>query len=220
VPVVALVGYTNAGKSTLMNALTGAEVVSTDQLFATLDPTTRRMELPNHQQVLLTDTVGFIQKLPTDLIASFRATLEEITEADVILHVADASSSQVDRQTEAVEDELEELGVANRPRVTALNKIDLVPNERLAVLEKWFSSPIMISATRGTGLDALEARLADKLTIDFIPIRVRIPYAMAEFVNLFRSRGMVEAEDHRPDGTLITGRLPATLLPDFQRFLP
>ncbi len=220
VPVIALVGYTNAGKSTLMNALTGAEVVSTDQLFATLDPTTRRMELPNHQQVLLTDTVGFIQKLPTDLIASFRATLEEITEADVILHVADASSSQVDRQTEAVEDELEELGVANRPRVTALNKIDLVPNERLAVLEKWFSSPIMISATRGTGLDALEARLADKLTIDFIPIRVRIPYAMAEFVNLFRSRGMVEAEDHRPDGTLITGRLPATLLPDFQRFLP
>jgi GTP-binding protein HflX len=219
VPVIALVGYTNAGKSSLMNALTGAEVLSTDQLFATLDPTTRRMELPNHQQVLLTDTVGFIQKLPTDLIAAFRATLEEITEADVILHVADASSPEVDRQTEAVEDELEDLGVAGRPRVTALNKIDLVTDERLAVLEKWFASPAMISALLGTGLETLEARLADELAVNFIPIKVRIPYTMAEFVNLFRSRGMVEAEVHRPDGTMITGRLPATLIPDFQRFL-
>jgi GTP-binding protein HflX len=178
------------------------------------------MELPNHQQVLLTDTVGFIQKLPTDLIAAFRATLEEITEADVILHVADASSPEVDRQTEAVEDELEELGVAQRPRVTALNKIDLVPPDRLAVLEKWFSSPVMISALCQTGLDELQTRLAEELAANFIPIKVRIPYTMTEFVNLFRSRGMVEAEDHRPDGTLITGRLPATLLPDFQRFLP
>src|SRR5437588_7701387 len=146
-----------------MNALTGAEVLSTDQLFATLDPTTRRMELPNHQQVLLTDTVGFIQKLPTDLIAAFRATLEEITEADVILHVADASSPQVDQQTEAVEDELEELGVANRPRVTVLNKIDLVSPDRLALLEKWFSFPVMISAVCGTGLDQLQVRLAEEL---------------------------------------------------------
>ena len=220
VPVIALVGYTNAGKSTLMNALTGAEVLSTDQLFATLDPTTRRMELPNHQQVLLTDTVGFIQKLPTDLIAAFRATLEEITEADLILHVADASSPQVDRQTEAVEDELEELGVADRPRITALNKIDLVAEERLSVLQRWFSSPVMISAVRGTGLHELEERIAEGLAASFVPVKVQIPYTMAEFVNLFRLRGMVEVEDHRPEGTLITGRLPATLLPDFQRFRP
>ena len=220
VPVIALVGYTNAGKSSLMNAMTGAEVLSTDQLFATLDPTTRRMELPNHQQVLLTDTVGFIQKLPTDLIAAFRATLEEITEADLILHVADASSPQVDRQSEAVEDELEELGVADRPRITALNKIDLVTEERRAVLKRWFSSPIMISAVCGTGLPELEQRIADGLAASFVPVKVQIPYTMAEFVNLFRSRGMVEIEDHRPEGTFITGRLPATLLPDFQRFLP
>lgn len=219
VPVIALVGYTNAGKSSLMNALTGAEVLSTDQLFATLDPTTRRMELPNHQQVLLTDTVGFIQKLPTDLIASFRATLEEITEADVILHVADASSPQVDRQTEAVEDELEELGVANRPRVTALNKVDLISEERASLLEKWFQEPILISALQGTGLHQLENRLAHELAVSFVPIRVQIPYTMAEFVNLFRSRGMVDTEDHQPEGTMISGRLPATLLPDFQRFL-
>lgn len=220
VPVIALVGYTNAGKSSLMNALTGADVLSTDQLFATLDPTTRRMELPNHQQVLLTDTVGFIQKLPTDLIAAFRATLEEITEADVILHVADASSTQVDRQTEAVEDELEDLGVADRPRVTALNKMDLVSDERLAILHKWFVSPVMISAACKTGLDTLEARLADQLALNLVPVKVQIPYAMAEFVNLFRARGMVEAEDHCSDGTVITGRLPATLIPAFQRFLP
>lgn len=220
VPVIALVGYTNAGKSSLMNALTGAEVLSTDQLFATLDPTTRRMELPNHQQVLLTDTVGFIQKLPTDLIAAFRATLEEIEEADVILHVADASSTQVDRQTESVEDELEELGVAARPRVTALNKIDLVPEERLSILQKWFSSPVLISALSRTGLDDLQERLAGELATNFIPVKVQIPYSMAAFVNLFKSRGMVETEDHRPDGTLITGRLPAVLLPEFQRFVP
>lgn len=220
VPVIALVGYTNAGKSSLMNALTGAEVLSTDQLFATLDPTTRRMELPNHQQVLVTDTVGFIQKLPTDLIAAFRATLEEITEADVILHVADASSPQVDRQTEAVEDELEELGVSNRPRVTALNKVDLISEERMKLLEKWFQAPVMISAVKGVGLHALETRLADELAVSFVPIKVQIPYTMTEFVNLFRSRGMVETEDHRPEGTMISGRLPATLLPDFQRFLP
>lgn len=220
IPVIALVGYTNAGKSSLMNALTGADVLSTDQLFATLDPTTRRLELPNHQQVLLTDTVGFIQKLPTDLIAAFRATLEEITDADVILHVADGSSLQVDRQAEAVEDELEELGVASRPRITAINKIDLVSEERRNALCRWFASPVMISAALGTGLNDLTAALAARLAANFVPVKVRIPYSMAEFVNLFRSRGMVEAEDHRPDGTTITGRLPATLLPEFQQFLP
>ncbi len=219
IPVVALVGYTNAGKSSLMNSLTGADVLSTDRLFATLDPTTRRLELPNHQQVLLTDTVGFIQKLPTDLIEAFRATLEEITEADLILHVADASSLQVDRQTEAVEDELEELGVGDRTRIMVLNKVDLIADERVALLQRWFSSPILVSATTGFGIELLEQRIAEEIAAGFVPITVRIPYGMTQFVALFRSHGMVETEDHQSDGTQIRGRIPSALVPSFQRFL-
>src|SRR5579884_1374248 len=121
-PVLALAGYTNAGKSTLMNRLTAAGVLQSNVMFATLDPTTRQLELPNNLQVLLTDTVGFIQKLPTDLVAAFRATLEEIQDADAILHVVDVSHPDRDAQASAVEEELEDLGVAGRPRITVLNK--------------------------------------------------------------------------------------------------
>lgn len=220
IPVVALAGYTNAGKSTLMNALTGAGVLSTDQLFATLDPTTRRLVLPNHQAVLLTDTVGFIQKLPTDLVAAFRATLEEIGEADMILHVVDASHPQAVAQAEAVEDELEDLGVHTKPRITVLNKIDLMPRERIPLLRRQFPPPVIpASAVTGAGLEGLQNQIAAMVASDFVPVKVSIPYADAEYVNLFRSRGMVEREDHRPEGTIITGRLPVTLLPNFRPFL-
>lgn len=219
VPVVALVGYTNAGKSTLMNALTGADVLSSNQLFATLDPTTRRLELPNHQEALLTDTVGFIQKLPTDLVAAFRATLEEVVEADVVLHVVDASHPQVEEQAEAVEDELEALGALSKPRITVLNKCDLTTPQRLDILRKVFPDPVMTSAVEGVGLDDLRARIAETLARQFVRVSVDIPYTAAEFVGLFRSRGMIEREDHESDGTRITGRLPASLLPSFQRFI-
>ena len=219
-PVVALVGYTNAGKSTLMNALTGAEVPSSDQLFATLDPTTRRLQLPNGQEVLLTDTVGFIQKLPTDLVAAFRATLEEITEADLIVHVIDASHPQMLEQVEAVKDELQELSVASRPRVSVLNKIDLIQPERLPLLRKRFAPPVVaVSARCGSGLEPLLLRVQEQIAAAFIPIKVRIPYAESDLVSLFRSRGTVEREDHRAEGTVITGRLPASLLPSFRAFL-
>jgi GTP-binding protein HflX len=218
IPVVALAGYTNAGKSTLLNALTGSEVLSSDQLFATLDPTTRRVDLPNHQQILLTDTVGFIQKLPTDLVAAFRATLEEITEADVILHVVDASHTQVEEQAEAVEDELEALGVDGKPRITALNKSDLLSPERSRILGERFSHPVLISALHATGLEELREALAEKVSQDFVPVTVEIPYSEAALVNLFRSRGLVDTEAHGAGGTIITGKLPATLLPNFQPF--
>jgi GTP-binding protein HflX len=218
-PVVALAGYTNAGKSTLMNALTGAGVVSSDQLFATLDPTTRRLRLTNSQDILLTDTVGFIQNLPSDLVAAFRATLEEITEADVILHVVDASHPQLAEQAEAVEDELEALGVAEKPRITALNKADLLPPERVAAVSRGFSAPLVISALTGRGLDRLEEALAREIAAQFVPVEVAIPYSETGLVGLFRTRGMVEREVHQPDGTLITGKLPAELLPNFRPFL-
>lgn len=219
IPVVALVGYTNAGKSTLMNALTGAEVLSSNQLFATLDPTTRRLELPNHQEALLTDTVGFIQKLPTDLVAAFRATLEEVVEADVILHVVDGAHPQVEEQAEAVEDELEALGVLSKPRITVLNKCDLAPAQRLEILKKIFPDPVVASAVESTGLEELRARIAETLAKQFVRVSVDIPYAAAEYVGLFRSRGMIEREDYQTEGTRITGRLPASLLPSFQRFI-
>ena len=218
-PVVSVVGYTNAGKSTLMNALTGAGVLSSNQLFATLDPITRRVELASHHEILLTDTVGFIQKLPTDLVAAFRATLEEITESDVIVHVIDASHPQVDEQVEAVEDELEALGVDSKPRIAVLNKADLIPPERLPELRHRFSGSIAVSALLGTGLEALLARLEQRIAEDFVPVKVTIPYAEAELVNLFRARGMVERELHRPQGTVISGKLPTVLLPRFQPFL-
>ncbi|HZS93914.1 MAG TPA: GTPase HflX, partial [Chloroflexota bacterium] len=206
VPVVALAGYTNAGKSTLMNALTEAEVLSTDRLFATLDPTTRRLDLPNHQTVLLTDTVGFIQKLPTDLVSAFRATLEEIQEADVILHVLDASDPEMERQAEEVEHELESLGVASKPRITALNKADLIPVTRVPLLRKRFPNSVAVSATERTGLEALLTQIERRVAADFVPVRVQIPYNATDLVSLFRSRGMVEREDHRPDGTVIVGK--------------
>jgi GTP-binding protein HflX len=168
---------------------------------------------------LLTDTVGFIQKLPTDLVAAFRATLEEIVEADLIMHVVDASDSQVDEQVEAVEDELEALDAAGKPRITVLNKVDLISRERLPLLRRRFVEPVVVSALHASGLDVLCARLARQIATDFIPVKVRIPYGQAELVGLFRSRGMVEREDHRAEGTVIVGRLPAGLLPSFQPFL-
>jgi GTPase len=219
IPVVALVGYTNAGKSTLMNRLTGAHVFSSDLLFATLDPTTRSLELENGKDVLLTDTVGFIQKLPTDLVAAFRATLEEITEADLVLHVVDASHPQADEQAEAVEDELEELGVGEKPRITVLNKLDATSQQRVAVLARFFDTPVAISALTGAGIDKLQTRLAAEIAAEYVPVRVTIPFADAELVALFRSRGMIEHEDHVSDGTVLTGRLPAGLLPSFRPFL-
>lgn len=219
IPVVALTGYTNAGKSTLMNALTGSEVVSSDQLFATLDPTTRRLPLENGKEILLTDTVGFIQKLPSDLIAAFRATLEEIIEADVILHVVDASHPQAEEQAEAVEDELEALDVATKPRITVLNKSDVVPADRLRDLERRFPSTVIISALRATGLEALQATIVECVAQEFVAVRVAIPYGQSALVGLFRSRGVVEREDHEALGTVITGRLPAALLHNFRPYL-
>jgi GTP-binding protein HflX len=218
-PVLALVGYTNAGKSTLLNALTGAGVLSSNSLFATLDPTTRQLELPNQSQVLLTDTVGFIQKLPTDLVAAFRATLEEIQEATAILHVLDAAHPHAAAQAGSVEDELRQLGVADRPRITILNKVDLVEHERLPLMLRRYPNAVAVSALNGSGLPALLKRIEGLVSANYIPVRVRIPYEASEDVYLFRRRGMVEREDHRSEGTVISGRLPAALLPHFQQYM-
>jgi GTP-binding protein HflX len=154
-PVIALTGYTNAGKSTLLNALTKADVFVEDKLFATLDPTTRRATLPDHSSVLFVDTVGFIKKLPTSLVAAFRSTLEEVTVADILLHVVDASHPNVMDQMASVYDVLSELGAIDRPMITVLNKAELVRTEDLRWLVSQVPSPVIISASKRLGLNAL-----------------------------------------------------------------
>ena len=209
-PVVAVVGYTNAGKSTLFNALTEAEVVAENKLFATLDPTTRHMLLPDNQEALLTDTVGFIQKLPTKLIASFRATLEEVTDADMLLEVVDVSHENAIEQSETVSDVLGELEARDKPRVTALNKIDLLadPSELDTTL---YPNAVPVSALQKVGLDALREKIAEVLAASMEAVRILIPFDKSELVELFHRRGHVEQEEHLPDGTLLVGRIPRSL---------
>jgi GTPase len=215
-PVVALVGYTNAGKSTLLNALTNAQVRAEDQLFATLDPTTRRATLPSGHQVLLTDTVGFIQKLPTQLIAAFRATLEEVTEADVLIHVVDASHPNAEDHIAAVDEVLEELGAGSKPQLMAFNKIDrmLTDAEAIADMRELMAEypyAVALSAATGQNLDELLATLDKLLRERMVPMDLLIPYAHGELVNLAHTHGFIEDVEHLETGTHLRGRIPLEL---------
>ncbi len=216
VPVVAIVGYTNAGKSTLLNALADAGVLAEDKLFATLDPTTRRVELPGGGVALFTDTVGFIQKLPTQLVVAFRATLEEVVEADLLLHVMDVAHPQVMRQAEAVSQTLEEIGAGGKVVVTALNKIDRLPApDAVSPLMGKFPNPVAISALTGEGLESLLARVEEVLEVQMAWLNVHIPYELGELVDLFHRRGLIEQEEHTETGTRIVGRIPRRLVARF-----
>jgi GTPase len=223
-PVIGLVGYTNAGKSTLLNAVTSASVRAEDQLFATLDPTTRRLELPSGHVVLMTDTVGFIQKLPTQLVAAFRATLEEATEADVLIHVVDASHANMDAQVAAVEEVLEDLGAGDKPVLTALNKIDRLDQndaQARAALDRAaadYSNAVLISARTGAGLPDLLVALDDLLRRQMVPVDLLIPYEKSELVALAHQHGFVESEEHTNSGTHIRGHLPVDLAGRFSGY--
>jgi GTP-binding protein HflX len=208
----AIVGYTNAGKSTLMNALTGAGVRAEHRLFATLDPTTRKVALPAGRDLLITDTVGFIQKLPTDLVAAFRATLEEVTEADLIVQVMDASSPAVEEQAATVEQILGELGAADKPRVVALNKIDLLGpflrRRAIGALSARYPGAVPISATKQTGLTALLDAMDQASRSDIVSLAILVPYGSERVLAALRKVGGVERTEYVDGGTRAWGWVP------------
>ena len=207
VPVVAIVGYTNAGKSTLLNHLTDAEVLEEDKLFATLDPTTRMLKLPGGQEVLLTDTVGFIKKLPHHLIEAFKSTLEEAKYADYIFHVVDASNPQMDKQMHIVYETLDHLGVKNKKMVTLFNKMDQRTEEE--PLQDFRADHILqISAANNQGLDEIKALLQEMLREDKVYIERVIPYAQAGIIQLVREKGELVSEEYVPEGIEIKAYVP------------
>jgi len=220
---VAIVGYTNAGKSTLINAWTGAGVRADNSLFVTLDPTTRRLQLPSGREVLLTDTVGFIQKLPTDLVAAFRATLEEVTFADLILQVVDAAAPAAAEQATTVDEILRDLGAADKPRVVALNKVDLLGPATLRRSMQCFGERypalVPISALRGTGLDALGDALDQASDEGFVPLEVLVPYGNETVLQELRQFGGLEEVAYTERGTVARGRAPRELAHRFQTYV-
>jgi GTP-binding protein HflX len=219
IPVIALVGYTNAGKSTLLNQISGADVYIADQLFATLDPTTRRVDLPGGTMALFTDTVGFIQKLPTTLVAAFRATLEEISEADLLLHVVDVTHPSAQAQAESVLETLEEIGADHIPILTVLNKIDRLESAEFAQDAIGnISDTVAVSALSGEGIEKLLPLVHKKLFESFSPVEVLLPYQEGGLTALFHEQGQVEEVEHTRDGVRIVGRIPVRLLAQFSDF--
>lgn len=214
IPVISMVGYTNAGKSTLMNALTGAEVYIADQLFATLDPTTRKVTLPNGKEVLFSDTVGFIQKLPTTLIAAFRATLEEVLTADVLLHVVDSSHPYALQQIETVEDTLASLDMPRIPRILILNKSDRwespADRQKFDQLDG-YEHVVVTSARKKQGMDKVLEVVSDVLQKAMVPVDVVLPYSAGEVLALLHRQGIVEEETHLEKGVAVRGYAPPSL---------
>lgn len=209
-PVIAIVGYTNAGKSTLLNSLTGAAVLEEDKLFATLDPTTRVLELENKEQVLITDTVGFIRKLPHHLIEAFKSTLEEAKYADMIFHVVDASNPQMESQMETVYNTLEDLGVENKPVYTLFNKIDKLQEiqQTMELKDARANSVLEISAKSGVGFEKIKELIREYLHSRQMYVERVVPYDETSVIQLLRKYGSLLEEEYRAEGIFIRGYVP------------
>ena len=225
IPTAALVGYTNAGKSTLLNALAaGDEVLAEDKLFATLDPTTRLVELDEKQELLLTDTVGFIQKLPHTLVSAFQATLEETVEADLLLHVVDASDANYELQIKAVMEVLREIGAQDKPSMFVFNKADKLPeaerdNEYVAARMLQGRDGVVISAKDEQGLKILREKIKSFFNQGQVTLTLCIPYDQGALVTELHNLGKVEAIDYDEQGTLLTVKMPVSDAESFQKYV-
>ncbi|PKN90329.1 MAG: GTPase HflX [Chloroflexi bacterium HGW-Chloroflexi-7] len=219
IPLISLVGYTNAGKSTLLNHLTKSGVLVADQLFATLDPTTRKIILPGGHESLLTDTVGFIQKLPTQLVAAFQATLEEIAEADLLIHVVDITHPNALEQAKAVDQTLKAIKAEHIPMIVALNKMDNLPYPEAAQEAlKYFPQAVAVSALKGTGIPELLRMVEGELYENYVKISVQIPYNKGQLISLFHEQGHIEHIEHNRKGEFIKGQIPGRLLARYAAF--
>jgi GTP-binding protein HflX len=217
--LASIVGYTNAGKSTLLNRLTGASVLAEDKLFATLDPTTRRLKLPTNQNVLLTDTVGFIKKLPHGLVEAFKATLEEVVQADLLVHVVDISHPQAAEQIDAVNDVLMEIGAGDKPVLMVFNKLDRLAGEVSPVMRDKYPHAVSISAKTGAGLEPLLAEIGTQLR----PIRefldLRVPLSEAAVIARLHAVGQVVESRYHSRTARFKVRIPPHLHDEFAAFV-
>ncbi|HYI46088.1 MAG TPA: GTPase HflX [Actinomycetota bacterium] len=218
IPVVALVGYTNAGKSTLLKALTDAGVLIEDKLFSTLDPTTRHLDLPQGTEILLTDTVGFVRKLPHELIQAFMSTLEEVVHATLLLHVVDASRDPA-RQIAAVDSVLQEIGAAEQPTLVILNKMDLVPDEEADKLRARYPDAIFCSARAEEGMDGVREGISAQLARLQVEVTLVVPFERGDVVARIHEQGEVLKEDYSETGTNLVARLPRERLSEFSDFV-
>ncbi len=213
-PTFALVGYTNAGKSSLLNALTGSEVKVEDQLFSTLDPVTRRLELPGKRRAVLTDTVGFINRLPHQLVESFKSTLEEVAEADVLVHVMDASSRILEERIRAVESVLEEIGAGEIPAIKVLNKADLLDEEERAEMARAVPNGVFTSTLTGEGLPELRERMAEALRPSRL-VRLLLPFSEGEELAFLYRVGRVLSVEEKEGGYRVTAEVPVSMMHRF-----
>jgi GTP-binding protein HflX len=215
---VALVGYTNAGKTTLLNRLTGSSLTAADRLFVTLDPAARLVSIPPHAAFVLTDTVGFIKKLPHQLVAAFKATLEELAEADVLVHVVDASHPGLDDQVTAVESLLAELELPERPVIVAVNKVDRLDSEAAlrSLLERW--NGVAISALTGAGIEDLLGRIDEALQPRVERMTLFIPYRDGPALALCYDRGRVRERTDEPEGIRLEVEVPRRLVPQLEAY--
>ncbi len=215
---VSLAGYTNAGKSSLLNRLCDADVYSDDKLFATLDSTTRRLRLPEGRAITLTDTVGFIQKLPTTLIEAFKSTLDEINGSDLILHIVDISSDSFRDQMDAVHETLEQIDAQRIGRITVFNKIDALETEMLQALQRRYPHAVFVSALTGQGIDDLLERMSAAAAAEDIMMEVVVPYSSGELVSLAHNKCSIISEEFDYNGTKLTMRVPRALANQFKPY--